>query len=219
MINLPMAIALSSLLIVSPINDAALIPVASLSQSQTELASHTMPLNDRYPVESVNQVFKDNILLDLAYLKGDVSDPKNIDWQKIEQPNEFKFILKPGQTFAFHDGVLPEYANPAVVGTSHFGPQDGYKSDGYLYGDGVCHIASLFNWVAQDAGLKVDAPTNHNFMPIPDIAKQYGTAIYYSPGAAQTNAKENLYITNTKDKDVTFDITYNSDSVQVSVVK
>lgn len=219
MINIPTVVVLSSLLIINPTGNTTLIPATSLPATQIELASDTMPLNDRYPVASVNQVFKDNILLDLAYLKGDVKDPKNIDWQKIEQPTELKFTLKPGQTFAFHDGVLPEYANPAVVGTSHFGPQDGYKSDGYLYGDGVCHLASLFNWAAQDAGLKVDAPTNHNFMPIPDIAKQYGTAIYYMPGETGVNAKENLYITNIKDKDVTFDVTYSSEAVNVSIVE
>lgn len=219
-INLPSALALSGLLAMNTIN-TGLITQNSLNAAPTQvLASHSMPLNDRYPIESVNTVFKDNILLNLAYLSSDVTSKSDIDWTKVESENEFQITLKPGETFAYHDNLLPKYVTkPAVLGDSHFNATDGYKTDGYLYGDGVCHLASLFNWAASDAGLQVNAPTNHDFMPIPDIPKAYGTAIYYMPGNSNTNAKENLYITNNKDKNVIFNIDYNTDHVTVSVLE
>jgi regulator of extracellular matrix RemA (YlzA/DUF370 family) len=50
------------------------------AQSHTSvLATHSMPLNDRYPNKFVNDVFAKNILLDMAYLRGSVDENKPIE--------------------------------------------------------------------------------------------------------------------------------------------
>jgi hypothetical protein len=71
------------------------------------LSSHEMSLNTRYSVPSVNNVFKDNILLDLAYLDGRVKTRSDINWDSIEAPYTFEFRLNPGETFAFDDKCAP----------------------------------------------------------------------------------------------------------------
>jgi vancomycin resistance protein YoaR len=101
---------------------------------------------------------------------------------------------------------------------AHFNYDDGFKSDGYLTGDGVCHLASIIYWAAKDAGLAALAPTNHNFATIPEVPKEYGVAIYYIPGSHDTNAKQNLYITNTFDKPVQFAFAYDGTSLTVKVI-
>jgi len=45
-----------------------------------------MSLDTRYGNKFVNDVFRDNILLNLAYLKGQVSSSKDINWDQITQP-------------------------------------------------------------------------------------------------------------------------------------
>lgn len=195
------------------------IPSAPSKEPQVSVV-HAISLTDRYPNKIVNDVFKDNILLSLAYLKGDVSNPKDINWEKLRKPNHFQFTLHPNQTFAFHDSVLPQYQNKvALTSHSHFNYQEGFKSDGYLYGDGVCHLASLFNWTAKDAGLQVNSPINHDFMPIPEIPKSFGTAIFYNPAQTYASENQNLYITNNKGKDITFDITSSNDGVEIQVIE
>ena len=202
------------------INTLLLASVDSQLPSPHAYAQHTMPLGDRYPNQSVNEILKDNILLNVAYLKGDIKSNKDINWERVRKPTHFQFILHPNQTFSFHEDILPEYQGKVTITShSHFNYQDGYKSDGYLYGDGVCHLASLLNWTARDAGLEVKAPTNHDFMPISDIPKEYGVAIFYLPGQTETNAKQNLYITNNKSKDITFDISASSDKVGVQIIE
>lgn len=182
------------------------------------LATHTISLTDRYPNKSVSKVFQDNILLTLHYMRGDNINPRAINWNTIESSFHYEFTLTPYQMFAFHDGIFPEY-NGLVVKTTnaHFNAQEGFKSDGYLYGDGVCHLASLMNWVAQDAHLKVDAPTNHDFAKIPDIDKTYGTAIYYAPEKLGTSEKNNLYITNTYPKPITLTFDYQNNNLRFSI--
>lgn len=184
------------------------------------LAQHEMPLNDRYPVKSVSDIFKDNILLNMAYLDGTVKDRKAVNWSDIEKPFTYEFKLEPGQTFAFQDDVLPQYQNKVVKTTNaHFNSQEGFKSDGYLVGDGVCHLASLMYWVAKDAGLDAYAPTNHDFMPIPEIAREFGVAIYANPYTKGSNAEQNLYITNNKDKTVTFKFEYKDDKLTETILE
>src|SRR5258706_16345521 len=159
-------------------------------------------LNNRYPVESVSNVFADNILLTLAYMRGIVKDNKP-DWNTVKSPFTYSFVLQPGEVFAFHDSILPEFAGKVVkTTTAHFGSQEGFESDGYLVADGVCHLASLINEAAQRAGLKVVAPTSHDFAVIPEIPREFGTAIYYMPGQDSSNALQNLYVQNNKDKPV-----------------
>lgn len=184
------------------------------------LAKQEMSLENRYGNKFVNDVFKDNILLNLAYLDGKVSSSRDIKWDDIAKPFDYEFILEPNKTFAYHSDVPEKYKNSLAKTTNaHFNSQEGFKSDGYLFGDGVCHLASLINWVAKEAGLAVEAPTNHNFANIPDVPKEYGVSIYSNPSAKGANAMQNLYITNNKDKPITFKFEYNDNKVKVSVVE
>src|SRR6185437_1470018 len=152
---------------------------------------------------------KENILLTIAYLFNQQKDGETVHWNTINKSFHYEFILQPHQVFAFHNAVLPQYKNKNIVTTNaDFGSDQGYLSDGYLIGDGVCHLASLMNWVAGDANEQVYAPTSHDFAVIPDIAKKYGTAIYYTPAQNAESAKQNLYITNDHDYPVIFSFDY-----------
>lgn len=183
------------------------------------LSTHTMSLDDRYGVKSVSDVFKDNILLTMAYMDGKVSSKANLDWQKVTAPFDWQFTLQPGEEFAFHDQTLAKYAKNIVMTTkSHYNYDEGFKSDGYLMGDGVCHLASLINWAAKDAGLEVVALRNHDFAHIPDVPKEYGVAIFTNPYAKE-GGDTNLYITNNQDKPITFLFHYVDDNLTVAVLK
>lgn len=182
------------------------------------LAAQDFSLEDRYKVPWVNTVFADNILLTLSYMAGQTKDGQTVDWNKVTQPSRYEFQLKPGETFAFHDQILDQYKSSVVKTTNaHFSSTEAFKSDGYLVGDGVCHLASFINLVSTIAGLSVDAPTNHNFAAIPDVSKQYGTAIYYKPGATDTSSKQNLYVTNTSHKTIAFVFNHTQDSLKIAV--
>ena len=184
------------------------------------LASHSFSLENRYGDSFVNDVFKDNIVLTLAYLNGSVKDKTDISWDKVTSPFSYKFELEPGQEFAFHDQVLPEYKGNIVRTTNaHFNYQDGFKSDGYLTGDGVCHLASIIYWAAKDAGLTAAAPTSHNFAIIPEVPREFGVSIYALPGAFETSARQNLYITNGFDVPVSFEFSFDGASLTVNIVK
>lgn len=176
-------------------------------------------LTDRYANSFVSNVFADNILLTLAYMRGIVKN-NSVDWNSVKTPFTYSFVLEPGQVFAFHDNVLPEFSGKVVKTTNaHFGAQEGFESDGYLVADGVCHIASLINEAATNAGLKVVAPTNHDFAIIPEVPRKYGTAIYYMPGQEGTNAQQNLYVQNTKNKPITINFAYKNADLSVKVTE
>ncbi|MGH7204443.1 MAG: VanW family protein [Candidatus Levyibacteriota bacterium] len=195
-------------------------PVQQSEVNGQLLSQRSMSLADRYAVPSVNTAFQNNILLTFAYLAGTVKNPNQISWDGLQNPAHYEIDLKPGEVFAFHNDVLPEFANKHVITTNaHFDMQEGFVSDGYLYGDGVCHFASLINWAATDAGLKVVAPTNHDFAVIPGIDRKYGTAIYYSAGESAANEAQNLYVENTFDKPVKLVFTYNDNVLTVAVYK
>ncbi len=182
------------------------------------LASHTISLENRYPEKYVNAVFKDNILLNIVYMKGKINKPSEIDWKAIEKPFDYSLELRPNETFAFHEDVLSEYKGKVNTTTNaHFNAQDGFKSDGYLTGDGVCHLASLIYWVAKDALLNAKAPTNHDFMPIPQVPKEFGVSIYYYPGRSSENAAQNLYITNNSQNDINFKFDYDGKNLTFSI--
>lgn len=184
------------------------------------VAEKEFSLDNRYPDKWVNEVFKNNILLNLAYLDGTVHSKNDINWDKITKPFQYAFTLDPNKTFAFHEDVEDKYKTNLVKTTNaHFNAADGFKTDGYLFGDGVCHLASLLYWAAKEAGLSAEAPTNHNFMNIPDIPKAYGVSIYNSPGAKSSGAKQNLYITNNKTKPITFKFEYRDDKISVSILE
>lgn len=183
------------------------------------LGSHEFSLEKRYPDKWVSDVFKDNILLNIAYMRGIVHG-SNIDWNEIEKPFHYEFKLEKDQVFAFHDDVLPQYQGKIAVSThAHFNSYEGFKSDGWLIGDGVCHLASIINWAARDAGLDVLSPTRHDFAAINQIPKEYGVAIYDVPGQSYSNQAQNLYVRNNKDKEIAVVFDYNGENLKVSIVE
>ena len=198
----------------------ALIPMVFESKPQeTILAQREFSMDYRYPVESVSKIFKDNILLNIAYLDGRVSSASDIKWDEIQKPFLSSFTLKPGEVFAYHDQVYSEFKDKVVVTTnSRFNKSDGYKTDGYLYGDGVCQLASLLSWVAKDANLDVKAPTNHDFAAIPEVPKSQGVSIYYDPNDKAHSNRSNLYITNNTTQDVSFVFEYKDGKLTIKAV-
>lgn len=182
------------------------------------LASHEISLDRRYENKFVSDVFKDNILLNMAYMRSVVKKADDIVWTTIKKPFTYKFTLFPAKTFAFHSDVLEKYKGSVVITSkAHFNFQEGFKSDGYLVGDGVCHLASLMYWAAKDAALDAYAPTAHNFAKIPEIPQDYGVSIYSFPGEKSSNAMQNLYITNNKQNPIEFVFDYNGKNLKVSV--
>lgn len=201
------------------LNTGGLINPSFLGSQKTTLAQRTISLEYRYPSQKVSDVFKDNILLNLAYLDGRVDSAQDINWSEIQNSFRSEFTLQPNETFAYHDAVLPKFEGRVVKTTeAHFNYSDGFKTDGYLYGDGVCHLASLINWAARDAKLDVLAPANHNFANIPEVPKEYGVSIYYNPSNKSVGANQNLYITNNQTKPVTFVFEYKDGELSVSVI-
>lgn len=184
------------------------------------LSEHTISLENRYSNKATSDVFKDNILLNIAYMSGRVHQGSDINWEDIRKPFQYEFILEPGKTIAYHDGILPEYEGKVAMTTNaHFNAAEGFRTSGLLYGDGVCHLASLMHWVALDAGLDSKSPTNHDFAVIPGIDRQYGVSIFNSPGATSTNQMQNLYITNNKERNLKFKFDYDGANLKFSVAE
>lgn len=182
------------------------------------LSSHNMSLDTRYSNEYVNNVFKDNILLSMAYLRGAKALGGPLDWNAVEKPFAYTFTLQPGQSFAFHDDAIASYKSSVVKTTeAHFNTTEGFKSDGFLVGDGVCHLASLIYWSAKDAKLDTLAPTNHDFAHIPEIPREYGVAIYNDPMNKAANEQQNLYVKNNHIVPVAFTFTYNGHNLTVAI--
>ena len=195
-------------------------PVATKATPSTNkvLAQATYSLSNRYSNSYVNDVFADNILLTLAYMSGKVKSVSEISWDKIKAPGTSTVTLKPGQTFAFHDAVADKYTNKVVATTNaHFDSTQGFKSDGWLVGDGVCHLASFMYVVSKDAGLVSEAPTRHDFAQIPDVEKQNGVSIYYSPDNKNSSTYQNLYITNNYNKTIAFVFTQKNSALNIKV--
>lgn len=196
----------------------ALLPVSSVVDLAPVLAEHTLDLTSREPNPYANEVFADNILLSLHYLKGDVALPVN--WEEIRQPFAAYFTLAPGEVFAFHEDVLPEFKDKVAKTTgAHFNWQDGFRSDGWLVGDGVCHLATLMNWVASEAGLRVVSPANHDFLPVPGVAREYGTSILWHPDGGWRSQNQNLYVQNTFDYPVKFNFKVTTTQVDLTLSK
>lgn len=184
-----------------------------LGASSSVLATHSISLENRWDNQFVNDVFKDNILLALYYLDGQITDKSQIDWDKISnQPFKADFTLKPTETFAFHEHTLKKYESFLVKTTNaNFIGQEGFRNSGHLIGDGVCHLASLMYWVAEDAGLETYNPSDHNFAVINEVPKEYGSGIL-SP-----NPLGNLYITNPLEKPITYTFDFDGENLTVSV--
>lgn len=181
------------------------------------LGEKNYSLEYRYPDKWVSNVFKDNILLTLAYLRG-YEKTSDINWESVVKPFHYKMTLKPGETFAYHEDVLPQFEGKIAKTTNaHFNSYEGFKSDGWLVGDGVCHLASFINMVAKAAGLEVLSPTRHDFAAIPEVPRDFGVSIYDNPGQSYSDKMQNLYVTNNKNRDIAFVFDYDGKNLRVSV--
>jgi hypothetical protein len=182
-------------------------PIAGLAGERVEkefvLASGRLNLNDRYPVPSVSEGFKENILIAVDRLK---------------EINGGRLVLQPGEVFAFHKNIAREFQGEKVVTQeSGFRVKDGYKVVAGLPGNGVCHLASLMNKVAREAGLAVTAAVDHDFARIPGIEREYGTSIYFMPGGGRNSANQNLYLKNTLNFPVRLDFNLGGDTLYFSI--
>lgn len=209
-----------------PIQILALIPLSFMplfglpSAQENVLSQKEISLDNRYEDKFVNNVFKQNILLNLAYLRNSVTSAKDINWDEVVKPFQYQFKLDPNKTFAFHEDAGDKYKdNIAKTTNAHFNFQEGFKTDGYLFGDGVCHLASLLYWAAKEAGLEAEAPTKHDFANIPDVPKEYGVSIYSNPNVKGSSTKQNLYITNNKGRPINFKFEYKEDKIKVSILE
>lgn len=163
------------------------------------LAQHLLSLNDRIESPYANEIFKENILLNIKYF-----------------PNEI--TLAPGETFAFHDKLLPEYQNkPVKTGFTHFSSKEGFKSVGGLRANGVCHLATLMNWAASEAGLLVFAPSHHS--SINGVPKKFWTSIYYHPNGGWRTLNQNLYISNSFPYSVKLIFETDSEKVVLKIIR
>lgn len=175
-------------------------------------------LENRYSDSYVNEVFADNILLTLAYMGGKVKSGTDLSWEKVKSPGTNTFYLRPGETFAFHESVLPKYKDKVTATTNaHFNSYEGFKSDGWLVGDGVCHLASFIYALSLKAGLTAEAPTNHDFAVIPEVPREQGVSIYYTPNNPGTSTVQNLYVTNNFEKTIAFVFTHDDDTLNIKV--
>lgn len=210
MSNLLTIIFIGNLLLSSPQTQA--IESLRVPQNQPKImARQKLDLTILGYGRAATDILADNIRLNLHYFKGDAKEVKN-----LREPFTFSFTLEPGEVFAYHDQVLAEFKDATIkTQPSHFSNAEGYKTL-TLPGSGVCYLASLINWAASDAGLKVVALANHDFETIPGVPRKYGTAIYFD-GATETSRRQNLYVVNTFEKPVTFNFEVTEKEVVVTV--
>jgi hypothetical protein len=185
-----------------------------LTSNKVALASQSFSLKNRYSTEYINDVFVDNILLTLLYMDNVIPKSQSVDWEVVRQDREVSFTLNPGETFAFHGKLNPNYENSdTVVKTtnSRFIASEGFRTSGKIYGDGVCHLASFINLVAIQAGLDVYAPVRHDFAVIPDVNRKIATSIN------SNDAIQNMYVTNSTSNPIEFIFSYNSESLEIRV--
>lgn len=188
------------------------------SEKSKLLSVREISLLNRQPDAWVNDIFKKNILLTFAYAQHKVTSPDDINWNEVEKPFTYTLVLAPHELFAFHDGVLPQYKNKVgLTMNAHFNYQEGFKYDGYLVGDGVCHLASLLYWVAKDAQLEAIAPTNHDFAHIESVPREFGVSIFSLPGQEYTSALQNLYLTNNRIHPIHIEFIYNGKTLKVTI--
>jgi hypothetical protein len=185
-----------------PVSQAAvplLSPVPTIQEKV--LAERALDLETRAESDYVNEVFKFNILLALDYF-------------------DYGFTLEPGKVFAFHEKVLAEFKDePLKISRTHYTLKEGYKVVSGLPGNGVCHLATLMNWVATEGGLEVTAKVNHNFAPVPGVPLEYGTSIRFMPDGSGNSANQNLYIKNTLGFPVKFVFKTESDLVKLKITR
>jgi hypothetical protein len=182
------------------------------------LASESLDLSYRYPVESVSKGFKENILVNLYHFSQIGSDTPYEGIGSLEAqeklPDTFSITLKPNEVFAFHDKILAQYKEDKVLAPkSKYGSRDGYLLISGLYGNGVCHLATLMNWVASETDLEVTALTRHDFAKIPGTDPKLGTSISYG----NSPERQNLYIKNNKPSSVVLEFKIEGDNLFFSI--
>ncbi len=183
--------------LLSPIPSSQLVTQQTVTTRAEEiLVIKEMDLSVRDKNFSVNQVFTDNILLAVK---------------------QFPMTLNSGEVFAFHSNILPQYQDQSVktIG-DEFNSQEGYRSAGGIVGDGVCHLASFLNWAGQEAGLKVQAPTSHEFRSIAGIPPEYWVSIRYAK-TGHNSSRQNLYIKNNFDFPILFQFQQQGDLLILKV--
>jgi vancomycin resistance protein YoaR len=187
----------------SSLSEVAGVSAVLFEPQKEVLASESLDLDNRYPVKSVSEGFKENILVNLGHLK---------------EINNGRIILAPGEVFAFHKNLLPEFLGSKVITQrSEYRASEGYKLVSGLYGNGVCHLATLMNWVASEAGLEVTARVNHDFAPVPGVDRKYGTSIKFYPNVGGASERQNLYIKNNKDYPIEFVFEREGDNLIFSI--
>ena len=93
------------------------------------LATHSFSLEDRYGNTFVNDVFKDNILLTLAYMDGSVKAKGDISWDKVSPLSATNLPFCPGRNLLSMIRLYPIYKGDVVKTTNaHFNWNDGFKS-------------------------------------------------------------------------------------------
>jgi len=191
----------------------------SFGRTQT-LASHEFSMGYRYEDPWISEVFRDNILLTLAYMRRVVQKGEAVNWLAVKEPFHWDLDVQPGAVVTYHANVLPKYEGTAIpLTTVYFNGAEGFRSDGYLVGDGTCQLASLLSWVARDAGLTVEAPVNHDFAAIPEVPKEQGVSIYSHPTNRARSATQNLYIQNDFSRVVRFAFHYDGATLRISASK
>jgi len=176
-------------------------PLVSLLDNRIVLSGRTLIFDEFNLGPYADEVLSFNILRYFHYLKGDAEE---FAGGENREPFEGSFVLNPGEVFAYHPEVLEEYRNQvAVTPETNLSMADGYKALEGLPANGVCYSASLFNWVASEAGLEIVAKVNHDFFPVPGVPQEYGTSIYHLAGS-HSSRLQNLYIRNTYDSPVEF---------------
>lgn len=225
MLNILVSTALTTSLLLTPAGSSTTFTAGQaaclVDKTKLVLSTGRMDLSYRYPIENTSKVFTENVLVNLYHLSRlnkseDAQIPQDFKFQE-NVPASFSLTLQPGEVFAFHDRVLNQYKDSKIIAPEGgYRPQDGYILLGGLYGNGVCHLATLMNYVAQHSGVEVTSLTRHDFAPVPGFDREYGTSI--STGNAPE--KQNLYIKNDKEMplELKFDLQGNELVFTISLV-
>lgn len=204
MLNILVSTALTTSLLLTPVGGSTTLTAGQaaclVDKTKLVLSTGTMDLSYRYPIENTSRVFAENILVNLYHLsrlgKGESEQITEGFKPQENVPASFSLTLQPGEVFAFHDQVLNQYKESKIVAPEGgYRPKDGYILLGGLYGNGVCHLATLMNYVARRSGVEVTALTRHDFAPVPGFDREYGTSI----STGNSPERQNLYIKNDKE--------------------
>lgn len=175
--------------------------LGALSKNQVVLSERALIFDEFNLGDYADGILSFNILRYFHFLKGDAEE---FVGNEVREPFEGRLVLNPGEVFAYHPEVLDEYQDAvAITPETDLSLADGYKALEGLSANGVCYSASLFNWVASEAGLEVVAKVNHDFFPVPGVPREYGTSIYHLAGS-HSSRLQNLYIRNSYEFPVEF---------------